>query len=236
MPETSTAERVALESRRVERVYSVLARVYDDFFDWALGPGRRYAVAQLPLRPGDRVLEVGVGTGLSLPLYPQHSHVTGIDISEPMLQRARARLEALSRDNVDLFQMDARTLNFPDGCFDHVLAPYVISVVPEPARVMAEIRRVCRPGGTVIVVNHFLSSNPILGLIERAFTPASRWIGFRMDLPIGAVTDTQGLDVVRIERVNLLGLWRLIEMRRVGAVSRAPSELAAVADAGGRSG
>ncbi len=209
-----SAEQLALEARRVERVYSIMARVYDAFFDWALGPGRRHAVIQLPIRPGERVLEVGVGTGLSLPLYPEGCHVTGVDISEPMLDRARARLESLGRQDVELRNMDAHHLLFPDEFFDHVVAPYVISVVAEPKKVMAEMRRVCRPGGTVVVLNHFLNPNPFLGLLERSLTPASRWIGFRLDLPVEEVVPAVGLEVIGIRRVNLLGLWSLIQLRR----------------------
>ena len=211
-----TAEEAAIESRRVERVYSVLARVYDGFFDWALGPGRRRAVARLPIRPGDRVLEIGVGTGLSLPLFPAHAEVTGIDISEAMLDRAVARLESLGRTGVSLRRMDARSLAFPEASFDHVLAPYVISVVPEPEKVMREIRRVLKPGGAVVVVNHFRSEWLPLRLAERALTPLSQWVGFRLDVPTEVVLRAEGLETVHIERVNLLGLWRLIEMRRVG--------------------
>ncbi len=216
MPRYPTVEEAAaVESRRVERVYSTMAGGYDAFFDWALGPGRRRAIASLPIRPGDRVLEVGVGTGLSLPFYPEDCHITGVDIAEPMLDRARMRLDLLGRGDVDLRRMDARDLKFSDGCFDHVVAPYVISVVPEPGRVMAEMARVCRPEGTVIVVNHFRSENAVLSFFERLLTPASRWIGFRMDLPIAKVISTPGLELVRMKRVNLLGLWRLIELRRI---------------------
>jgi phosphatidylethanolamine/phosphatidyl-N-methylethanolamine N-methyltransferase len=214
MSRLTAADRAELESRRVEKVYSVLARVYDDCFDWALGPGRRHAIQHMPLQPGQRVLEIGVGTGLSLPYYPRGCRVTGVDISDPMLIRARERAESLGRSDIDLRLMDARELAFPEASFDHVLAPYVISVVPEPDRVMAEIRRVCKPGGRVMVVNHFHSPNPALGWIERALTPASRWIGFRLDLPLESVTSTPGLRTVEIERVNLFGLWRLVHFER----------------------
>ena len=214
MPRPSTAERVAVDSRRVVRVYATLARVYDAAFDWALGPGRREAVSRLPIRARDRILEVGVGTGLSLPHYPTDCRVTGIDISEEMLGQAQERAQELGRHDVTLRLMDARQLGFADASFDHVLAPYVISVVPEPQRVMSEIRRVCKPGGTVIVVNHFHGSAALLRLVERALTPATQWIGFRMDLPIEVVTDAPGFDVQAVERVNLMRLWRLIVMRR----------------------
>jgi phosphatidylethanolamine/phosphatidyl-N-methylethanolamine N-methyltransferase len=208
--------RAAVDHARTQRVYSVLARtrVYDEFFDLILTPGRRMAVSRVPARPGDRILEVGVGTGLSLPLYPASCEVTGIDISEPMLELARARLDSLGRDGVVLRRMDAHALNFPDASFDHVVAPYVISVVAEPEKVMREIRRVCRPGGTVVVVNHFLSDNVLLAAAERVLTPASQWLGFRMDLPVRMALEVPGLTLQRMEKVNLFGLWRLLTLRR----------------------
>lgn len=214
MSRSTAADRTAVDSRRVEKVYAALARVYDACFDWALGPGRRIAVSRLPIRPGDHVLEVGVGTGLSLPFYPPGCRITGVDISEPMLEQARERVEQLDRRDVELQRMDARALEFREESFDHVLAPYVISVVPEPRRVMHEMRRVCRPGGTVMVVNHFQSEGRVVGALERLLTPASQWIGFRMDLPVTTVLDTPGLETLSVERVNLLGMWRLIQMRR----------------------
>ena len=217
MSRSSVEDRVEIDSRRVERVYSILARVYDGAFDWALGPGRRIAVSALPVKPGERVLEVGVGTGLSLPYYPSDCQVSGIDISEAMLERARERVDELGRADIDLRRMDASALSYPDETFDHVLAPYVISVVPEPERVMAEIRRVCKPGGTVMVVNHFhCATRGLLRWGESLLTPASQWIGFRLDEKLSSVTEAPGLDTVRIEKVNLFGLWRLIELQRRG--------------------
>lgn len=219
MNRVSTPEQVAQESRRTERVYSVLARVYDGFFDWALGPGRRAAVTNLPVSPGDRILEIGVGTGLSLPLYPPSCHVTGIDITDAMLDRARARLDGLGRSGVELRRMDALSLQFPDGCFDAVVAPYVVSVVSDPSRVMAEAARVCRPGGVVAVVNRFRSRAPAMHQIDGWLTPATQWIGFRLDLPLETVTRVSGLRVERIDRVNLLGLWRLVWLRKEERIS-----------------
>ena len=214
MSRVESAEQLADASRRVEKVYGALALVYDRFFDWALGPGRRYAVFRLMPRPGERILEIGVGTGLSLPLYPPGCEVVGIDISEPMLDRARARLEGLDHASIRLERMDARNIDFPDGHFDKVLAPYVISVVPDPQKVMDEIARVCRPGGTVIVVNHFQSAFPPLAALEHLVTPLSTWIGFRMDLPVAALMRTSGLALVFKKRVNLFRLWHLLEFRR----------------------
>ncbi len=216
MSRSSAAERAAVDSRRVRQVYEVLARVYDDCFDWALGPGRRLAVSRLPVQAGQRVLEVGVGTGLSLPYYPEECHITGIDISEAMLHQARERAELLNRTDIALRLMDARQLSYADATFDHVLAPYVISVVPEPEKVMREIRRVCAPGGTVVVVNHFHQTHPALGLAGRALTPITQWIGFRLDVSLDVVLKTAGLRLIHAEPVNLFGLWKLLVMRREG--------------------
>lgn len=214
MSHFGSAQRIALESRRIERIYSILAGVYDQAFDWALGPGRKRAVSALEITPGDRILEVGVGTGLSVPLYPAACRLTGIDISPAMLEKARERLAAMGESGVVLERMDARVLRFPDASFDRVLAPYVISVVPEPERVMAEMARVCRPGGLVVVVNHFLHDRFPVRALERCLTPVSRWVGFRMDLSADVVTRTGGLELVVDERVNLLGFWRLLKFVR----------------------
>jgi phosphatidylethanolamine/phosphatidyl-N-methylethanolamine N-methyltransferase len=214
MPRPSTADRIALEARRVVKVYSVLARVYDDVFDWILGPGRRVAMERLPIGSGERVLEIGVGTGLTLPLYPRDCRLTGIDISEEMLEQAQQRAESLDSRDVDLRLMDACNLDFPDGTFDHVLAPYVISVLPEPRRVMEEARRVCRPGGTIAVLNHFHSPNAFMNRLESCLSPISQWVGFRMDVPSDIVTATPGLEVDSSEKVNVFGLWKLIVLRR----------------------
>src|SRR5262245_8928017 len=171
--EISGDQRMAepVSAERVERVYQRLSGRYDIFFDHVFQPGREQALHALQLRPGDRVLEVGVGTGLVLPLYPHNVEVVGIDLSDAMLAEARERVNRARLRHVALCRMDAAAMEFPDDTFDAVFAPYVISVVPDPFAVMSEIRRVCRPGGRIAVVNHFLSGNPMKAAVEKVLSP-----------------------------------------------------------------
>ena len=208
------AEPVSAE--RVERVYQRLSGRYDIFFDHVFQPGREQALHALQLRPGDRVLEVGVGTGLVLPLYPHNVEVVGIDLSDAMLAEARERVNRARLRHVSLCRMDAAAMEFPDDTFDAVFAPYVISVVPDPFAVMSEIRRVCRPGGRIAVVNHFLSGNPMKAAVEKVLSPLAVHLGFHLDTPIQSVLQTTGLRLLRRERVNLFGNWTLLVLEKRG--------------------
>ncbi len=198
----------------MEKVYSNYAGIYDLFFDEVLKPGRKEAVRALEIVPGQSVLEVGIGTGLSLPYYPKKCHITGIDISEDMLKQAREKVNRNGGSNVELFRMDAADLSFEDGSFDRVLVPYLISVVPDPYKVVSEIIRVCKTEGLIVFVNHFQNSNPAVALLEKCLSPISKFVGFRLDLPMESVTDHYCLRVEKMERVNLLGLWHLIKLRK----------------------
>jgi phosphatidylethanolamine/phosphatidyl-N-methylethanolamine N-methyltransferase len=164
----------------------------------------------MDIQPGERVLEVGVGTGINLSLYPKHCTVTGIDFSESMLEKARERAAVKGIRNARLLQMDAADLKFADDSFDIVYAPYLISVVPDPVQVAHEMRRVCRPGGRIIFLNHFLSPNPILGRLERWISPATIHIGFTADLDLPAFLAQSQLEPVSIEKVNIPRLWSLV--------------------------
>lgn len=200
----------AVENAFVEGVYDKIAKAYDWTFGPTLHPGRLTAIQRMGIQPGDRVLEVGVGTGINLGLYPKDCEVTGIDFSEQMLEKARERVARKHIRNARLLQMDAADLKFADNSFDIVYAPYVISVVPDPVTVAREMRRVCRPGGRVIILNHFLSPNPIMSRVERLISPATVHIGFKADLDLPAFLAQAELEPVSIEKVNLPKWWSLV--------------------------
>jgi phosphatidylethanolamine/phosphatidyl-N-methylethanolamine N-methyltransferase len=199
----------AVENSFVEGVYDKLAKVYDLIFGPTLHPGRLQAIQRMAIQPGERVLEVGVGTGINLNLYPRECAVTGIDFSSSMLEKARERV-AKGLPNVRLLQMDAADLKFADNSFDIVYAPYLISVVPDPITVAREMRRVCRPGGRIVFLNHFLSPNPVLSRIERLISPFTIHIGFKSDLDLPAFLAQSDLQPVSIEKVNWPRIWSLV--------------------------
>jgi phosphatidylethanolamine/phosphatidyl-N-methylethanolamine N-methyltransferase len=200
----------AVENDFVAAVYDKLAKVYDFTFGPTLHPGRLRAIERMDIQPGERVLEVGVGTGINLSLYPKNCSVTGIDFNESMLEIARERAERKDIRNVRLLQMDAADLKFPDNAFDIVYAPYLISVVPDPVRVAGEMRRVCRPGGRVILLNHFLSPNLFLSRVERLISPFTIHIGFKADLDLPAFLTQAEMQPQSIEKVNFPKIWSLV--------------------------
>jgi phosphatidylethanolamine/phosphatidyl-N-methylethanolamine N-methyltransferase len=199
-----------VENEFVWGVYGNLASVYDWTFGPTLHPGRLQAIQRMGIRPTDHILEVGVGTGINAALYPRECTVTGVDFSASMLEKARDRIAHKGITNVRLLEMDAADLKFADDSFDIVYAPYLISVVPDPVRVAAEMGRVCRPGGRVIFLNHFRSPNFLLSRIERLISPFTIHIGFRADLDLPAFLAQAGLHPVSIEKVNIPRLWSLV--------------------------
>src|SRR6266511_1659344 len=164
-----------VENDFVNGVYEKLASVYDFTFGPTLHPGRVDAINRMNIQPGDRVLEVGGGTGINAGLYPRSCSVTGVDLSSSMLEKARDRIARKGVRNVRLLQMDAANLKFADDMFDIVYAPYVISVVPDPVAVAREMRRVCRPGGRIVILNHFRSKSRLGAWLERIIAPAAKY-------------------------------------------------------------
>lgn len=173
-----------------DAAYDRWAPVYDLVFNWPFQPGRRAATEAAARVAGGRILVVGVGTGLELPLLPRSARVTGVDLSRPMLDVARRRVQREKLAHVErLAQMDAQALAFPDAAFDVALAPFVLSVVPDPAKALDEMWRVVRPGGELVAVNHFASEGGAMAAIERGIEGASAWLGWKPRFPYAAVGD-----------------------------------------------
>lgn len=195
----------------VEKVYNRYSRFYDLIFGRVFHSGREMAPMLLELRPEMKLLEVGVGTGLSLPMLPRTVKITGIDLSQKMLDQARKRLELEDlKNHVELIKMDATHLEFPDNSFDRVLAAYFISTVPDPVKVVEEMKRVCRPGGYLVFLNHFKNDNPFVGFFEKILSPMFYRVGFKTDLDVYKLMAECGLEIETLERIDFLGHWKAV--------------------------
>ncbi len=204
-----------MDINAVTSSYRRWAPVYDGTFGRITRMGRNRAVAEVNKGQG-RVLEVGVGTGLSLPGYGAHLQVTGIDYSDDMLDRARERVARDALAHVtELRQMDARELDFPDAHFDTVVAMYLVSVVPEPERVMAEIARVCKPGGQVVIVNHFARETGPLAWLERAFAPLADRLGWHPDFDRSRILGEPSLQMAEERPVSAVSLFTFLRLQKV---------------------
>ncbi len=198
----------------VKNSYARWAPVYDATFGKITHAGRRAAVSYINTRGGE-VLEVGVGTGLSLETYNSALRVTGVDYSEDMLRKARARVAKLRLAHVaELRQMDARSLEFADASFDTVAAMHVLSVVPEPERVMAEIARVLRPGGQVVINNHFRHERGVWAGLARAAAPLERVLGWHSDFEIDTVLCDPRLHVVTRRDLPPMGMMTFLVLEK----------------------
>jgi phosphatidylethanolamine/phosphatidyl-N-methylethanolamine N-methyltransferase len=198
----------------VRTAYRRWAPVYDNTFGWVAAEARKHAVEIINTRSG-RVLEVGVGTGLSLPAYRRELEIVGIDLSPEMLEKARARVASLGLANVtDLHEMDASSLALPDGSFDTVAAMFVMTVVPEPETVMRELARVCRPGGEVLIVNHFSTEEGFRGWVERRMAPFGDKLGWRPVFEQGRVMVCADLELIERHSLRPMGLFTMLRFRK----------------------
>lgn len=206
-----------LDHHSVERAYARWAPVYDLVFDKVMAAGRRAGVASAS-KLGARILDVGVGTGLELPYFAADANVVGVDISEPMLRKAKERVEAARLTQVaGLSVMDGARLGFADAAFDAVIAPYVITVVPDPEATLDEFVRVTRPGGEVILVNHLSADTGPRAAFERWLARQTRHLGWRPEFPWSRIADwtaARGIDVVERRTIPPLNLFTLIRLRR----------------------
>lgn len=198
------------------RVYSDFAHLYDSVFGRVFVDHEREVIESLNLRPNNRVLEVGVGTGISLDAYPPYVHVVGIDSSADMLAHASAKLRENKWGHIELVEGDAQHLDFPDHSFDCVCSFHVMTVVPDPVRMMREMVRACKPGGRIVVVSHFASPHPVLYLLGSIVNPITRHLGWTTRLRSRDVFDGQPIRVERNERFSSLSVHWVIIARKLG--------------------
>ena len=196
------------------KLYSEFAPLYDRIFGKIFYTRLERVIEDLYIPPGAQVLEVGAGTGTSFPAYPTHCNITGVDLAPDMLARARQKIADNGWRHLKVIEMNALDLKFPDNSFDYVMAFHVVTVVPDPVRMIAEAKRVCKPSGRIVIVNHFTSDVPVLGTLTRAMDPLTRWLGWRTDLQLKPFIETTGLIIEKVYKINKTSLYTVVLARK----------------------
>lgn len=186
------------------------SHIYDIIFKQFFFPRQKHVIETMTIEPDEYILDVGIGTGNSLPLYPEHSKVVGIDLSIHMLQEALKKKKKEKIEHVELLEMDAQVLAFADNSFDHVIATFVVSVVPDPVKVLREMKRVCKKDGNIILVNHFKSQNRVIGSIETMINPLCSRLGWRTDVVLEQLIEDADLKVVNKYKWKKIDLWNIV--------------------------
>lgn len=194
----------------IRKIYGRYVRVYDAIFKRWFYPRQKHAIQALHIPPGGRVLDVGVGTGFSLPLYPKHAEVIGIDLLGEMLREAQRKVHREQLKHVTLMEMDAECLGFSDNVFDYVIAAFVISVVPDPVRFLSEIKRVSKPEGQIVIINHFQSENRVMARLEKWAAPLCTKIGWHSDLSLADLVRLTNLQIEQKYSLNKIDLWDVV--------------------------
>lgn len=204
-----------LDHNDVRAAYRRQAALYDRMFGAFAGRARRRAVAAVNALPGTRVLEVGVGTGLALPLYAPEKRVTGIDLSPDMLELAHERVDAQGLTNIeDLLELNAEATGLPEASFDIAVGMFVASVVPHPDRLLAEMRRLVRPGGHILFINHFSARRGPRLWVERGMAPLGRALGWHPDFPFERLLSPADQARATMTPMPPGGLFTLVSLER----------------------
>jgi len=219
---------------KTRKIYNVQSHFYDWVGARMIRRRQSNAVARMNIKPGDTVLDIGVGTGLSLELYPPRCRVLGIDISEGMLGKADERMRHSGMKNVSLVRADAMLMPFADNTFDHILVSHVITVVSDPRRLLDHIKRVGKPGCRIVIINHFQSGYRALAWLERILVPVCVHLGWRSDLNLHELLQGVHVDVEFRYKIRSFDLWEIVFLRnskpRLVSYERAMQRTPALAD------
>ena len=207
-------------SEHTKKVYSLYAWCYDSLFGRIFEHGRYTALHMMNVKSHESILEVGVGTGLSLPLYPRDVRVTGIDISRDMLAKAERKAQRHRLSNVSLHNMDALSMSFESNAFDKVIASHVITVVAEPLKALHEIIRVTKKDGEIFLLNYAGSNHPYISRIEKFISPYRDKLGLGKHVDLHELLRAAGLSVISEHRVNFLNMCKLIHCKNISHPSQ----------------
>lgn len=199
-----------MEKKDIIKIYNRYASVYDFIFSRVFSPRINHGLEKINIKNGDTIIEVGVGTGLSLSLYPHGCTVVGIDIARKMLEKAQKKTKRLNLKHVHLFEMDAENVMFKDDSFDHAVLPFVITVVPNIEKVVAEVKRVVKKNGNIIIVNHFCNNHSFFTSLEKFVSPFFMKLGWKTGIPIEFISNHCNVHVKEISKRHSFDLWPLI--------------------------
>jgi phosphatidylethanolamine/phosphatidyl-N-methylethanolamine N-methyltransferase len=206
-----TARRIRNRAQAHEsKIYSEYALLYDKTFGKLFYDRIRLVIESLTIPPGARVLELGVGTGTSFTAYPRHCDVIGIDLAADMLAQARAKIAKNNWYHLQVKEMNALNLSFSDNSFDYVTAFHTVTVVPDPIRMLAEAKRVCRPGGKIVIINHFTTDLPIIGPLTEALDPLTRRLGWGTKLKLEPFLEATDFNMEEVYKLSKLSLYTVV--------------------------
>ena len=195
------------------KLYADFPQLYDKIFQKIFYADLEFAIRSLDIQEGQKILEVGVGTGISLSAYPKHCKVVGIDLAQGMLLRAKGKIQNKGWKHAEILGMDALNMCFRKDSFDHVMAFHVVTVVPDPVQMMREVRRVCKPDGTIVIVNHFRSEKAFLGVFEDLIDPVTTKLGWSSTLKLSKLVSQANLNVEKVTRCSKRSLYDVIFIR-----------------------
>jgi phosphatidylethanolamine/phosphatidyl-N-methylethanolamine N-methyltransferase len=215
--------RELMQESSTRKIYDVHSAFYDATFGRLVRRRIEIAISHMNITPTDRVLDLGIGTGVSLNFYPQYGRVVGIDLSSGMLRQCRRKIAERGLSHATVFQADAMRLPFADDSFDHIFISHVISVVSDPIKLVREAQRVAKPGSRIVLLNHFQSTNRLVALVEKWLCPLCTKLGWRSDLPLQDLIRETGLEIDYRYKLENIDLWETVVVTNNKSAMRPPA-------------